>query len=238
MGHEQKTPRKQSPCHRIRPVGLAAAPAVAQTGTMAGDPEMKPMMGMSGGMDMSAIPRVPPVFGYAAGEDIHFIRTEVSDAEIAGVLTEMMGSPVPVVLSLAEVPANLLAHVYVFENGLQPDGPRGPLEFQRDVFDRPAGAEDYDPLRRIMLVNWNDVSEPRVLRSAEEVETAEADGEVRITDSGIVVNMPFLTWPGANVKLCEIAPAVFSCEGGRRGPARPLDKGRTSSDQPHQGEGQ
>lgn len=177
-------------------VGLAAAPAAAQTGTMAGESEMKPMMDMSGGMDLSAIPRVPPVFGYAVGEDIRFIHTEVSDAEIAGVLTDMMGSPVLVVPSLADVPADLLAHVYVFENGVQPDGPRGPLEFQPDVFDRPAGAEDYTPLRRIMLVNWRDDSEPRVLRSSEEVETAEAAGQIRITDSEIVVNMPFLTWPG------------------------------------------
>lgn len=181
----------------IAAVGLAAAaPAAAQTGKMTGESVMKPMMEMSGGMDLSSIPRVPPVFGYAAGEEIHFIHTEASDAEIASVLTDMMGSPVPVVASLADIPADLLARVYVFENGVQPDGPRGPLEFQPDVFDRPTGAEDYTPLRRIMLVNWGENSEPRVLRSAEDLRTAEADGEIRITDSGIVVNMPFLTWPG------------------------------------------
>lgn len=188
--------RSRSLASACAAIALAAAPAAAQTGTMAGESGRKPMMDMSGGMDLSEIPRVPPVFGYAAGEDIHFIHTEVSDAEIAGVLTDMMDSPVPVVPSLAEVPADLLAHVYVFEDGLQPDGPRGPLDFQPDVFDRPAGTDDYTPLRRIMLVNWGDDSEPRILRSAEDVETAEADGEVHITDSGIVVNMPFLIWPG------------------------------------------
>lgn len=177
-------------------IGLAAAPVGAQTGTMATGSETDSMMDMSGGMDMSAIPRIPPVFGYAAGEDIHFIHTEASDTKIAGLLTDMMGSPVPVVPSLADIPTGLLAHVYVFENGVQPDGPRGPLGFQPDVFDRPAGAEDYTPLRQIMLANWVDGSKPRVLRSADEVETAEADGELRITGSGIVVNMPFLTWPG------------------------------------------
>lgn len=157
---------------------------------------MKQMMEMSGGMDMSAIPRVPAVFGYAAGEDIHFIHTEVSDAEIADVLTEMMGSPVPVVPSLAEIPTDLLAHVYVFENGVQPDGPRGPLGFQPDVFDRPAGSDGYTPLRRIMLVRWQEDTEIRVLKSAEEVRQAEVEGDVALTDSGIAVNMPFLTWPG------------------------------------------
>ena len=78
-------------------LGLAATPATAQTGMMATGSDMEPMMDMSGGMDMSSLPRVPPVFGYAAGEDINFIHTEASDPEIASVLTDMMGSPVPVV---------------------------------------------------------------------------------------------------------------------------------------------
>jgi len=179
-------------------VGLAAAPAGAQTGTMATGSEMDSMMDMSGGMDVSAVPRVPPVFGYAAGQDIHFIHTEASDPEIAGVLTDMMGSPVPVVPSLAEIPAELLAHVYVFENGMHPEGPRGPLGFQPDVFDRPAGSDDYTPLRRIMLVRWQEGAGDRVLKSAEEVRQAEEDGDLALTDSGVTVNMPFLTWPGGS----------------------------------------
>jgi len=177
-------------------VSLAAAPAAAQTGTMAAEPIKKPVMDMSGGMDMAAIPRVPPVFGYAAGEDIHFIHTEVSDAEIARVLTDMMNSPVPVVPSLAEVPADLLANVYVFENGAKPDGPGGPLEFQPDVFDRPAGSDDYTPLRRVVLVRWQEGANVRVLKSAEEVQQAQDHGDSALTDSGITVNMPFLIWPG------------------------------------------
>ena len=180
-------------------LGLAALPALAQSGSMSDSmsdgAESKPMMDMSGGMDMSDIPRVPPVFGYSEGADIHFIHTEVSDPEIAQVLTDMMGSPVPVVASMADIPADLLARVYVFENGLQPDGPRGPLGFQPDIFDRPAGTDDYTPLRRIMLVNWSDGAEARILRSAEAVEMAETNDEVSIKDSGIVVNIPFLTWP-------------------------------------------
>ena len=180
-------------------VGLAVASAAAQTGTAAGS-GMDSMTDMSGmdmsGMDMSEIPRVPPVFGYAAGEDIHFIHTEVSDPAIASVLTDMMGSPVPVVPSLADIPADLLADVYVFENGVQPEGPRGPLGFQPDVFDRPAGADGYTPLRRIVLVGWREGADARVLKAAEEVRQAEAAGELALTDSGVTVNMPFLTWPG------------------------------------------
>ena len=37
---------------------------------------------------------------------------------------------------------------------------------------------------------------PRMLTSAAEVQMAEEQGELTIEETGIVVNMPFLTWPG------------------------------------------
>ncbi len=173
-------------------VGLAAGPLQAQsndTGSGAG-------MAMMGGMETEGIPRLPPVAGYAEGDDIFFVHTEVSDADIAGTLTEMMGSPVVVVPALADAPDSMLANVYAFENGVQPEGPRGPLNYQPDVFDRPAGSDGYTPLRRIMLVTWKDEAEARLLTSAADVEAVQSAGDVVIRDSGIVVNMPFLTWPG------------------------------------------
>ena len=47
-----------------------------------------------------------------------------------------------------------------------------------------------------MLVTWKDEAETRLLTSASEGEEARSNGEVEIRNSGIVVNMPFLTWPG------------------------------------------
>jgi hypothetical protein len=153
-------------------------------------------MDMSGGADLSAIPRVPPVAGFLEGESIYFIHTEVSDPEIGDVLTQMMGSPVPVVPALAQAPQEMLANVYVFTNGVQPDGPRGPLDHQPDVFDRPVGSESYSPLRQIVLTTWQERAEPRVLTSAAEVQAAIEAGEVSVEQSGLVANMPLLTWPG------------------------------------------
>lgn len=155
-------------------------------------------MGMMGGADAAEIPRVPPVAGYASGEEVYFIHTEVSDPEIGVVMTEMMDSPVPVVPALAAAPASLLATVYVFTNGLQPDGARGPLGFQPDVFDYPPEMEGYRPLRRIVFVTWSDGAAPRILMSAESVEAAVAGGEATLTISDVVANMPFLTWPGGS----------------------------------------
>lgn len=155
--------------------------------------------GMSGEMaEMAAdAPRVPPVFGYYAGEQVFFIHTEASDPEIARTLEGMMGSPVPVVESLADVPDDARSPVYVFTNGVTPtDTPAGPLGFQPDVFATAPGDDDYTPLRDLVLVTWADDTEARVLTAAEEVTEAEAAGEVSFERPGVVVNIPLLTWPG------------------------------------------
>jgi hypothetical protein len=148
--------------------------------------------------EMSAdAPRVPPVFGYYGGEEVFFIHTETSDPDIASTLEEMMGSPVPVVESLAEMPEAARSAVYVFTNGVVPDGTSsGPLGFAPDVFDTAPGDEEYTPLREVMLVTWSAEADARVLTSEQEVLDAEAAGELDIEDTGIVVNMPLLTWPG------------------------------------------
>ncbi|MBI4497063.1 MAG: hypothetical protein HY689_04080 [Chloroflexi bacterium] len=153
--------------------------------------QVQPMDGMSG---MAADgPTVPPVEGFAAGQEIRFLHTEASDPQVARMLTDMMGSPVLVVPSLAQAPEAMLANVYVFTNGARGDGPMG---FQPDVFDRPPGDPGYSPLRALNLVTWKNAQAARVLMSASEVQEAEAQGAVTIQRPGVVVNMPFLIWPG------------------------------------------
>lgn len=138
-------------------------------------------------------PVVPAIRGYTEGQEILFLHTEVSDAEIAQTLTGMTGSPVLVTPALAQAPAEMLANVYVFTNGVTGGGPLG---FQPDVFDHPAGTPGYRPLRIVYLVTWQDERSSRELKSAAEVKEAEAKGEVTIERTGVVVNMPFVTWPG------------------------------------------
>lgn len=147
------------------------------------------------GMDAGG-PVIPSVQGYAAGEEILFMHTEASDPRIADTLTTMMQSPVLVVPELAQAPASAVANVYVFANGIQPRGARGPLEYQPDVFDAPPGTEEYTPLRAVNLVTWVNPEEARLLTSAEEILAARDAGELTIERPGVVVNMPFLTWPG------------------------------------------
>ncbi len=184
---------------------LSAAPAWAQgmTGSMKPMEGMKPMGGMKpmapmGGMKMPAdAPMVPAVTGYSEGQEILFIHTETSDPKIAKILTDMMGgSPVLVVPALARAPKELLAPVYVFTNGKTGDGPTGPLGGQADIFAHPPGDAAYRPLRAITLVTWKDEKSARVLKSVAALRRVIESGAVSLEEPGVVVNMPFLTWPG------------------------------------------
>jgi hypothetical protein len=136
---------------------------------------------------------LPAGKAYADGKEIYFVHTEVSDADVAALLTNMMNSPVLEVPGLADVPDSALANVYVFDNGLKG---MGPLGFQADVFDYPPSTEGYSPLRRLNVVTWADPSKARELKSVSEITDAEKAGEVSIALPGIVVNMPFVVWDG------------------------------------------
>ncbi|MBK9927759.1 MAG: hypothetical protein IPP66_21005 [Anaerolineales bacterium] len=136
---------------------------------------------------------LPAGKAFAEGKEIFFVHTEASDADVAQLLSTMMSSPVIHVPSLANVPDEALANVYVFDNGLEGMGPFG---FQADVFDNPPGVEGYSPLRRINVVTWADPSKARMLTSVAEIMSAKDAGEVTIAQPGVVVNMPFVVWDG------------------------------------------
>lgn len=138
---------------------------------------------------------IPAVQGFYDGRKVTFIHTEVSDAKVAQTLTGMVSSPVLVVPELAGIPASALGAVYVFTNGIEGPGPEG---FQSDVFDSAPSDPSYSPLRALILVTWKDGAGARVLTSVREIRAAAAGGEVRIERTGIVLNMPFVSWPGGH----------------------------------------
>jgi hypothetical protein len=105
----------------------------------------------------------------------------------------MMKSPVITVPSLASIPDEALADVYVFTNGIAGSGP---FDFQADVFTNQPGDEGYSPLRKVILATWNTGTTPRLLTSAAEIEALAASGELTLERSNIVVNMPFMAWTG------------------------------------------
>ena len=136
---------------------------------------------------------LPAGKAWADGKEIYFVHTEASDPGVAEKLTNMMKSPVILVPSLANVPDESLANVYVFTNGIAGSGPFG---FQADVFDNPPGTDGYTPLRRLNVITWTDETKARELTSAADVLAAETAGELIIEQPGVVINMPFVVWDG------------------------------------------
>jgi hypothetical protein len=136
---------------------------------------------------------LPAGRAYAEGKEIYFVHTEASDAGVAEKLTNMMKSPVMLVPSLANVPEESLANVYVFTNGVVGSGPFG---FQPDVFDSPPGTDGYTPLRRLNVITWADESKAREFKSVTEILDAEKTNELTIEQPGVVINMPFVVWDG------------------------------------------
>ena len=181
-------------------LGLAAfllAAACAPANPAPTEPPAEATEAMAGGtgmeMEMGDAPSVPAGTAYAEGAEIRFMHTEASDSDIAKLLTDMMSSPVLHVPSLAEVPQGARATVYVFTNGVKG---MGPLGFQPDVFDNPPGTEGYSPLRTLHTVTWADEAQATELKSVADVLQAEQSGLLTIAPQPVVINMPFLSWPG------------------------------------------
>ncbi|MBZ0315703.1 MAG: hypothetical protein K8L91_04730 [Anaerolineae bacterium] len=173
-------------------LGLLVLTAPTTINAMGGStptPTPESDMDMDSGYSVDEL--APLAMAYYEGQKVYFVHPEASDPGVAQVLTDMMGTDVVTVPSLAEIPAELLGNVYVFTNGIED---MGPLGFQPDVFDSVPGAENYTPLRAVNLVTWQTDVEARQLVSVEEILAAEKAGELTIEQPGVVVNMPILVW--------------------------------------------
>ncbi len=142
---------------------------------------------------LQAMNLAPLVKGYYDGGDLYFIHTETSDSAVANLLTEMMGPQVVHMPGLAQIPDSLLADIYVFKNGVEGHGPFG---FQPDIVGSVPGDPDYSPLRSIHLVRWSEEAEPKELKTVSALKEARDNGKLTIEETGIVVNIPVLVWPG------------------------------------------
>jgi hypothetical protein len=80
-------------------------------------------------------------------------------------------------------PGNKLAPIWSFTNG---------APGQRNIVDTVPGRANYSPLWLVQKVTWAEGATPRVLRSAAEVRSARAGGELTIERTTMVVNCPLL----------------------------------------------
>lgn len=149
---------------------------------------------------------IPVLEGNYNGTKVYFIHTEVSSKDIADMMTTMTNFPTIHNPNLTSIPAKDLDKVYVFTNGVpRPDStPRphggGPFGFQEDVFDSIPDQKQYRQFKVVQLVKWNEGSNPRVFTSVDEILQAQANGELTVQGSDVVVNLPFIVWQSQDGK--------------------------------------
>ena len=136
---------------------------------------------------------IPLSKGYVNGKIAFFIATDASDSQVAASITSNTGFKVNVAPNLVLTPELARQQGYDFVNGIKTSG--SPMGFQLGIASALPGEKGYSPLFQLNFVKWNDNATPRILKSVAEVITAEANGEVTIAKTDIVINSPAVMMP-------------------------------------------
>ena len=143
---------------------------------------------------------LPLIKGYVKGHEVFYITTEASEKAVADHLTNLTGSRVVYAPALKNTPADSLANIYEFKNGVKGTGPEG---FQPNVADSQPGDPGYSPVWRINLVEWKQGITPRELKSEIDIIIAQEKGDLLIKPANVIVNCPFVKWDGGSLKERE-----------------------------------
>ncbi|HEV8573934.1 MAG TPA: hypothetical protein VGR43_04420 [Dehalococcoidia bacterium] len=117
------------------------------------------------------------------GEKVYHVRTDSSDRAFGEaeklVYVPKLGSALN---------GGVHSEIYLFE-----DGVRG----QSAVVGTVPGEPDFTPLFRVINARWS--AEPQLLHSAEGVREAASSGALQLETTGVIVNYPFVKWPGGEL---------------------------------------
>jgi hypothetical protein len=143
---------------------------------------------------------VPLMKGYENGNEIFFIATDASDNQTAAQITNETGFKVNFAPLLAMTPEEARGQAYVFENGIEGEGPLG---FQLPVINARPRQEGYSPLLQINLVRWSEAAQPAELKSEEDIIAASNAGQLTINKTDVIVDHPAVQWQGGSLSIRE-----------------------------------
>ncbi len=193
--------------------------------TMGSEIREKPMMSDML-FNVNAPITIPMIDGYYNGEKVFFVHTEVSDKEMAEMMSMMINFPTLHVSELNNISPEEMSKVYVFTNGIHGSGPYGggPFMYQIDVLDSIPNQMGYSQFRVPYLVTWSDNSTPRILKSVDEILEAESNGELTIQKTDNVVNSPMVVWKsGGMEQRASIIQRIFESMPGVDGEVTHVD---------------
>jgi hypothetical protein len=143
---------------------------------------------------------IPLIKGYQNGNEIFFIGTDVSDKELAAQLTNMTGFKANFAPLLAQTPEDARGQIYIFENGVEGNGPLG---FQIPVTNAKPGDEGYSPLHQVNLVRWTDQSAVVEIKSVDGIMEHEGMGHLAVNQTDVIANHPAIKWNGGSLQVRE-----------------------------------
>lgn len=126
------------------------------------------------------------------GREVHYVSTDVSDAEMARALglnhVPRLADALPSASGGAAATRSVVERVYLFPQGEQinvfPSAPRPTGSANAD--------KSYSPLWRVVMVHWQAAATRRELRSEEAILAAQDKGELALTVTPVVVNCPIV----------------------------------------------
>jgi hypothetical protein len=130
---------------------------------------------------------IPVEKGYVNGNVSYFISTDASEQMIVSSVTNTTKFNVNYAPTLADTPEVSRQQGYVFTNGVEGNGT---FDHQLPIATASANDDGYSPLFEINYVTWNNGSQPKVLKSAQEVLDAQSKGELTVVKSNVVINSP------------------------------------------------
>ena len=164
------------------------APQLLSQQTLAQQPQTNSTGSTASKMNVTNSVSIPVSGGYVNGNIGYFIATDASDPQIAASITNSTGFKVNFSPILASTPESSRQQGYDFINGIKQSG--SPMGFQLGVASASPGEKGYGPLYELNFVKWNANATPSILKSASEILSAEKNGELTISKTGIVINSP------------------------------------------------
>jgi hypothetical protein len=128
--------------------------------------------------------------GYGDGDIMLFIATDTSDNQTAASMTASLGHRINYVPELASIPKPYIQQGYDFLNGVKGEGSFG---FQLPVASALPGDKGYSPLVQLNLIKWFDTANARLLKSSQDIEQAQRNGEIQIIKTKIIINSPAIS---------------------------------------------
>ena len=141
---------------------------------------------------------LPMHTGFYDGEDVYYVITDSSTQKDANEISQWQNYNVTAAPLLEETPETALGKVYLFKNGKSGEGLYG---YQQEIFSGTPEQQMYGSLRLAVVAEWNKGQKTSIIESENDLLEEVGNGRIVLDESGPILNMPQIKWPGGQIKI-------------------------------------